>query len=139
MDVSEILSRFSGVKVTTTGNWICRCPAHEDRTPSVTIRELEDGRILVHCFAGCGAADVVAAAGLSLSDLFPERLGEFRPVRAPFTSWDALLALKGEAAIVAISASDVAEGKKISSADADRVAKAAGRIADALEYINARG
>ncbi len=59
--------------------WMARCPAHSDNGPSLSIKELDDGRILVHCFAGCGASDIMTAIGLSLSDLYPERRGEFAP------------------------------------------------------------
>jgi DNA primase len=31
----------------------CRCPAHDDRTPSLSVSEGPDGRLLTHCFAGC--------------------------------------------------------------------------------------
>jgi hypothetical protein len=50
-------------------NWAC--PAHADRTPSLTVREGEHGA-LVACPAGCTTADVAAALGLSLADLFDE-------------------------------------------------------------------
>ncbi len=52
--------------------WMARCPAHADNGPSLSIKALEDGRILIHCFAGCGASDVLAAVGMSLSDLYPK-------------------------------------------------------------------
>ncbi len=48
-----------------------QCPAHEDRTPSLSFRQIE-GQVLVHCHAGCATADVVAALGLSMRDLFDE-------------------------------------------------------------------
>ena len=57
--------------------WMAKCPAHEDRSPSLSIKALEDGRVLIHCHAGCSAPDVMAAIGLSLSDLFPEPLGDY--------------------------------------------------------------
>lgn len=51
------------------------CPAHEDRHPSLDLRELPDGRLLILCRAnGCGALDIVEAVGLDLSDLFPRDL-----------------------------------------------------------------
>ena len=49
------------------------CPAHDDHNASLSIAEGDDGRILLHCWAGCETRDVVAAVGLSLSDLFPPR------------------------------------------------------------------
>ena len=52
------------------GKWQARCPAHEDRSPSLGIAEGEDGRALVRCWAGCATADIVAALGLIMRDLF---------------------------------------------------------------------
>ena len=51
--------------------WICRCPAHDDRQPSLSIAEGDDGRVLVHCHAGCATTHVLAAIGLELRDLMP--------------------------------------------------------------------
>lgn len=47
------------------GHWspkggLCRCPAHEDRSPSLSVRPGRS-RLLLHCFAGCSAADVLKA------------------------------------------------------------------------------
>jgi hypothetical protein len=52
---------------------LARCPAHRDGTPSLSINTGEDGRVLLNCHAGCNAEAIVAAWGLSLVDLFPER------------------------------------------------------------------
>ena len=41
--------------------WMARCPAHDDSTPSLSIRETRDGKLLVHCHAGCEQAAVIAA------------------------------------------------------------------------------
>lgn len=49
-----------------------RCPAHEDRTPSLTLTEGNDGRALLHCHAGCDAESIVRALELEWADLFPE-------------------------------------------------------------------
>lgn len=38
----------------------CRCPAHDDRSPSLSVR-LGDTAILFHCFAGCSAIEVLRA------------------------------------------------------------------------------
>ncbi|MGI0034334.1 MAG: VapE domain-containing protein [Nitrososphaera sp.] len=55
--------------------WIALCPAHEDKNPSLSI-ELNSEKWLIHCFAGCGAAEVLDAAGLSLGDLFDRPPGD---------------------------------------------------------------
>jgi len=71
MTAEVLLSRLEQVKQTGKDRWLARCPAHPDKHPSLNIRETPDGKVLIKCFTGCGAADVVAAVGLELSDLFP--------------------------------------------------------------------
>ena len=44
--------------------------AHHDRSPSLSIRGTEDGRILIHCFAGCTPAEICAALGIEVAQLF---------------------------------------------------------------------
>ena len=39
--------------------WMARCPAHDDRNPSLSIRQV-DGIVLVHCFSGCSQRAVIA-------------------------------------------------------------------------------
>lgn len=135
MVVEMLLSRLAKVKVTGKGTWLACCPAHGDKHPSLTLRALDDGRILLHCFAGCGAADVMGSLGLSLEDLYPEPLAHHKPaIRQPFSPSDVLRALRYEAGIIAIAASDIADGKEV---DQQRIALATARIADAAEYINA--
>lgn len=55
---------------TGPGKWQARCPAHADRSPSLSIRDGPDGRVWVHCFAGCSCAAILAALGLSRCDLY---------------------------------------------------------------------
>ena len=69
--LERVLEALSGAEA-HQGYHLALCPAHEDRDPSLSVREAEDGKVLLHCFAGCELADVVAAAGLELSDLFPD-------------------------------------------------------------------
>lgn len=134
MDVNDLVGRLEKAKRISRDSWLACCPAHRDRTPSLTVRALDDGRILVHCFAGCGAADVMASIGLETADLFPEPLAQHLPaVRQPFSAADALRALRREAAVCAISSADLAEGKPV---DRARLYLASERIADACEYIH---
>ena len=50
-------------------SFTCRCPAHEDRDPSLSVK-LDGDRVLLHCHAGCEAEAIVRAFGLELRDLF---------------------------------------------------------------------
>src|SRR5262245_28494931 len=52
--------------------WLAKCPAHDDRQPSLSISEGRDGRVLLHCHAGCALDEILSAAGLTKRDLFPE-------------------------------------------------------------------
>lgn len=55
------------------GQWRAQCPAHPDERPSLGVRELLDGTLLVRCYAGCSTADVLDALELTWADLYPER------------------------------------------------------------------
>jgi len=66
----EFLSRLKGVRRSRNG-WIALCPAHEDRNPSLSLRE-NHGKTLLHCFGGCTPDAVCASLDLSLADLFSE-------------------------------------------------------------------
>jgi len=66
----KLLNRLEKVRRTGEGRYMACCPAHDDRTPSLSIKECDDGRLLVHCFAGCPTDDVMAAVGLTMADLF---------------------------------------------------------------------
>lgn len=50
--------------------WMGRCPAHRDRSPSMSIAAGRDGRVLVYCFAGCSVDSILSALKLTRRDLF---------------------------------------------------------------------
>lgn len=70
-----LLPRLGGVK-RSGARYMARCPAHQDKSPSLSLSRGDDGRALVHCYAGCETRDVMAAVGLELRDLFPENLSQ---------------------------------------------------------------
>ena len=72
MEANEILSRLDAVRSRGANKCSARCPAHADRSPSLSLRVAEDGRILVHCFAGCTVHEICRALGLSVGELFPD-------------------------------------------------------------------
>jgi hypothetical protein len=69
--IDRVLERLEGVKQ-HNGYFMAFCPAHDDRRePSLSIREGDDERALLNCFAGCSFEEIVAALGLEPKDLFP--------------------------------------------------------------------
>lgn len=67
-----LLSRLESVTATGPDRWKARCPAHPDKTPSLSIRRADD-RILLFDFGGCEVSDILAAIGLTWGDVCPER------------------------------------------------------------------
>ena len=70
MSINAILEHLDKVKG-SNGRYQACCPAHDDKSPSLVISEAADGKVLLKCFAGCSADEVVGAIGLQLKDLFP--------------------------------------------------------------------
>ena len=68
--LEDVVGRLERVRSTGQRRYQARCPSHEDRHPSLSITEAEDGRVLVYCHAGCPTPMVVAALGLEMRDLF---------------------------------------------------------------------
>lgn len=134
MTTSTLISRLEGVKQTGPGRWLAKCPAHDDRSPSLAIREVEDGRLLIHCFTGCATPDVLAAVGLGLADLFPEgpRAHHAPPERRPFPAFDVLKAIVFEVTIVSLFASKLLRGEAFTEDDYARIRLAADRLDEAV-------
>jgi hypothetical protein len=133
MSANDLLSRVEKVKRTGQGRYSARCPAHVDKGPSLAIRELDDGRILIHCFAGCSAHEVLAAIGLDMSALFPEReMDHGKPERRPFPATDILRAIAFESLVVAAAASSLLAGQPLRPDDRERLTVAVGRIQASL-------
>lgn len=136
-NLDTILSRLQKVRG-RNGNYVACCPAHDDRSPSMTIRDV-DGKILMHCFSGCSIHDIAGAIGIDLSDLFPPetKTPDYnqpqRPVRPRFLASDLLKVVAFEATLVAVAAHDMAKGRALSPEDKERLLLAQRRINEALE------
>jgi hypothetical protein len=78
MNIETILEQFRGVQRSGAG-WMARCPAHADRSASLSIRQGDGGRVLLHCFAGCAVEAICAAAGIKMRDLFSELCASRKP------------------------------------------------------------
>lgn len=69
--IETVLERLERVRKAGAG-WYARCPAHDDRSPSLRIALGDDERVLLDCKVGCLTSDVIAAIGLEWRDLFED-------------------------------------------------------------------
>jgi len=148
MSADTLISRLRSVKQTGAGRWMASCPAHEDRRPSLNVAEKSDGRVLLHCFGGCGAADVLVAVGLDWNAVMPERINtlsresehrgrkRYRSEPRPFNAHDVLACLGTETRIAYIVLHDVIKGIAPSDKDLLRFDLAVQRILAAESLIN---
>ncbi|MDO5783436.1 MAG: AAA family ATPase [Eubacteriales bacterium] len=71
-ELQEFLSHFKNVKP-YNGYYMAMCPVHNKKDTTLSIKQVEDGKILLHCHRECKTEDIVAAAELTMADLFPDR------------------------------------------------------------------
>lgn len=118
--IDLLLPLLDKVKPAGQGKWKACCPAHDDRAPSLSIREADDGKVLLHCWAGCTAYDIAAAVGLQLRDLFP---GEHQPRKGPSRA-----AVEHERAVYLIGVSIQERGSRLDAEDQVRFELAKQRL-----------
>ncbi len=80
VNADVVVARFANLRRTHRG-WSARCPAHDDRSNSLSLAIGADRRTLVHCFAGCRVEAIVHAIELELHDLFPDDRPRARQAR----------------------------------------------------------
>jgi hypothetical protein len=149
LTAAVLLARLDRVRQTGPGRWAACCPCHDSASKaSLAIREMQDGRVLVHDFGGCTVADVLGAVGLTFADLFPERIETSREAtgdrryrsreRLPFDAGTMLRALHADVLMVASIVSRFLDNNLIDDADRDALWRCAGRLAEAVEVLDGR-
>ena len=140
--VEKMLGMLTKVKG-RNGSWTACCPAHNDKGPSLSIRETEDGRVLIHCFAGCEALMIVQALGMDLTDLVPpdDKRREYpvegkKSMKPAFYASDLMRIISFEALLVSVCAYDLSQGKKLSETDRERMKLSQKRIEEVIKYAN---
>ncbi|SFK87409.1 CHC2 zinc finger [Nitrosomonas aestuarii] len=130
--IDHLLAQLLKIRQTGHNRWIACCPSHNDKSPSLAIRD-DDGKILLNCFAGCSAYEIVSAVGMEISDLFPEQreYSTQNISKNPFPAADVLRCIQVEALIVAMAASDIAKDIPLSDKQKNRLLIAAARIGGA--------
>ena len=129
--IELVLRGLSGVRQRQPGQWSARCPAHDDRGPSLSVRETSDEAVLLHCFAGCTVHDITALLGLDMADLYPprdSRPGDSRRPPRLLTAGQALELLRQEAMLTVVAASNLSRGINLTEQDRTRLLTAVGRI-----------
>jgi hypothetical protein len=125
--VGALLDRLEGVIPAGDGRWYARCPAHEDRSPSLAIRNTSE-KILLFCHAHCATEDVLTALGLTFRDLYRD---PWRASHAAATAYQGrdvvgrmlrdVDSLDVERMVLRIAADDLRAGKTLSTEDRARV------------------
>ena len=149
MSASTLVSRLQRVRKTGRAQWVACCPCHDSRSgSSLAIRELADGRVLVHDFGGCAVEDVLGAVGMKMADLFPERIdtepeargGRSYRSRVP-QAFDAATLLRAVHADILTAATIIVrflDGAEIDEAERGALYSAAGRVASAVGVLDGR-
>jgi hypothetical protein len=133
--INNLLSRLQNTRQTSKGEWVALCPAHEDRSPSLGIKLSDDGKILLHCFAGCDVESIAGVVGMELEDLFPPKeLRIERSKRNYFNPATVLKCLQYESNVLAIASSDLINGIELSLKDKERILISNSRFLDAVSY-----
>lgn len=140
--IDALLARLERAQKTGNG-WRADCPNGHKARGALSVTQGDSGAILLHCFAGCSAADVLGALGLTLADVMPERLRDESPearraARERFrlaSAGAASAVLARESAVVLLAAHDMLKDKPLSRDDTQRLGEAAERIALAREAL----
>jgi hypothetical protein len=133
----SILSHFNKVRATSkSGSYNCLCPAHDDSSASLSIKICEDGRVLIHCFAGCDIQNILGAVGLSLDDIVPQRIDLLKPIGKAYNPFAILKNMKDEALFVYMCASHIEQGEKLETSDKQKLLDTITKLKEAYEYAS---
>jgi hypothetical protein len=141
VSAAKLLDRLPRPRQSRLGAWAAGCPCCQSkRGRPISVRELDDGRVLLHAFCGCDTGAVLGALGLTLSDLFPERLPlhSYPATHSRIPAADLLEVISAETCVISLIATDLLVKKAIREADWQRLAKAAARIHHARDHIHGR-
>jgi hypothetical protein len=141
MSLEIMLSRLKKVRRSSPDSFMACCPAHDDRNPSLSIKDSGGGRLLINCLAGCETLDVLGAIGMDWADVLPPRLDTehhkpIKPTTQRVYATYALKAIQLESRIVVMCAFEISKGNKLSGEDMTRLRLAMERINTAAGMAN---
>lgn len=144
MTIDKFISLLPGPVRRNSRSVTARCPAHPDRTPSLTVREGEKG-ILVKCFAGCTLAEIAGSLGLRIKDLFfdvqlnPVTVAEARRRREGLERQERMDGACSDSVREARAVIQHARGINIDQWSPEQLAQALAAIATARDILRAGG
>ena len=139
MSIETLLQQLDKVKQTGVDKWRACCPSHDDKSPSLAIRELEDGRVLIHCFGGCSVDEILSAIGLDFSVLYPPKPThhQYPVIKKPWNSTDVLNCLAFEILVAYNCSNAMASGEQLNQTDQERLLICVTRLQAGLRILNA--
>jgi hypothetical protein len=135
---AKLLDRLDRPRQTRPGSWAAGCPCCQSkRGRPLSVRELDDGRILLHAFCGCDTGAVLGALGLTLGDLFPKPLPQYSyaPTHSRIPAADRLAAIDHEVIVAGLILNDVLAAGSVAEAQRARLFQAAARIGLARDHV----
>lgn len=131
--MQNLLGRLEKLRKTGEGKWQACCPAHRDKSPSLAIKHVGDGRILIHCFGGCSTKEVLDSIGLTFADIMGDKVAHYAPsMKHQFSALQGLKSLTLECSIVLDGSRQIAAGKRLSLVDHNRIKEAQAKINEIL-------
>ena len=124
------MNHFDGVRETGSGQYSCRCPAHEDKSNSLGIKQGDGDRILLNCFAGCDVKSILDSVGLDWKDILPDNQ-LYQAEKHSFNPFAVLKMIRDEVLIIGLASADIRKGKALNDEDHMRLMKAVGNVRDA--------
>ncbi|MHC8288731.1 DUF927 domain-containing protein [Pseudomonas sp. XS1P51] len=128
-----VLPRLDGVKKSGADSYMAKCPAHQDKSPSLSVASGTDGRVLIHCFGGCHTSDVLAAVGLELKDLFAGNLSD--TARLDYRRRSLESARSQARLIQSIAAAQLDRGEALSAIDMEQLQTAVTREREVCDQL----
>lgn len=134
MKLQQLLSSLAKVRQTSRDSWVACCPAHADKSPSMTIKAAPN-TILIHCFGGCSTEEILGAIGMTFDDLYPDSGREVKPGK--LSAADALRCIAFESLVVTATAGTMRQ-RAITPTEMERLVQASARIQASLEMAGVR-
>lgn len=116
---------------TSDDSYMACCPAHTDKSPSLSIKGLPDGRVLMHCFAGCPWDEILFVMDMEPADIMPPD-NNYRPVKNAAKAAEKRFIRDVESLVIS---SKVARGERLSESEKQAVIQA--RIAESSSHSKA--